>query len=118
MHLVRLRNPHGNGTEWEGSWGDKDEEKCKLISEEDKEKLKVVKSNDGEFYMAFSDFLEFFGELDVVHIRPDSMLKNGCMGKTDVFHFNGKWEGETAGGCINDRGESLLQKLVAQCPPR
>ena len=104
MQLVRLRNPHGNKNEWEGAWGDKDEEGWKLISEEDKEKFKIVKNNDGEFYMAFDDFLAFFGELDVVHIMPDSMLKNS--GKTDVFHFNGRWEGETAGGCLNDRGES------------
>ena len=103
VHLVRLRNPHGNGTEWEGSWGDKDDENWKSISEEDKEKFKVVKNKDGEFYMAFGDFLEFFGKLDVVHIRPDSMLNCGGKNeKMEVFHFNGSWEGETAGGCGND----------------
>ena len=53
--------------------------------------------------MAFGDFLRYFGELEVVHVRPDSMVVDG--GKTkrwDVFHFSNKWEGETAGGCGND----------------
>ena len=119
MHLVRLRNPHGNGTEWEGSWGDKDDENWKSISEEDKEKFKVVKNKDGEFYMAFGDFLEFFGKLDVVHIRPDSMLDCGGKNeKMEVFHFNGSWEGETAGGCGNDGwGEFHLLPLLQVLKP-
>ena len=99
MQLVRLRNPWGNDKEWKGNWGDKDE-KWKSISEEEKEKFKVVKSNDGEFYMAFDDYVELFVILVVVHIRPDSMLD--CGGKMEVFHFNGSWKGETAGGCGND----------------
>ena len=111
VNLVRLRNPWGNQKEWEGAWGDKDQDNWKLISEEDKKKFKIVKSGDGEFYMAFDDFLTFFKEVNIVHIQPDSMLKNWGGGKTDVFHFNGKWEGETAGGCINDRGESHSKQV-------
>ena len=101
--LVRVRNPHGNEDEWKGAWGDKDEIRWRLISDADKQRLKIVKKNDGEFFMAFGDFLRYFGELEVVHVRPDSMVVEG--GKTkrwDVFHFSSKWEGETAGGCGND----------------
>ena len=108
VQLVRLRNPWGNDKEWKGNWGDKDE-KWKSISEEEKEKFKVVKSSDGEFYMAFDDYVELFVVLVVVHIRPDSMLSSDLRhpgghsgGKMEVFHFNGSWKGETAGGCGND----------------
>ena len=116
---MRLRNPWGNDKEWKGNWGDKDE-KWKSISEEEKEKFKVVKSSDGEFYMAFDDYMELFGVLDVVHIRPDSMLSSDLRhpgghsgGKMEVFHFNGSWKGETAGGCGNDGwGEFHLLSLL------
>ena len=103
MRLVRVRNPHGNEDEWRGAWGDKDEDRWRRISEADKKQLKIVKKNDGEFFMAFGDFLRYFGELEVVHVRPDSMVVDGMRTKRwDVFHFSSKWEGETAGGCGND----------------
>ena len=70
MQLVRLRNPWGNDKEWKGNWGDKDE-KWKSISEEEKEKFKVVKSSDGEFYMAFDDYVELFVVL-VVELAHES----------------------------------------------
>ena len=103
VRLVRVRNPHGNEDEWRGDWGDKDEDRWSLISDADKQKLKIVKKNDGEFFMAFGDFLQYFGELELVHVRPDSMaVDSGKTKRWDVFHFSSKWEGETAGGCGND----------------
>jgi len=110
VRLVRVRNPHGNEDEWKGAWGDKDEKHWGLISKEDKNRLNIVKKSDGEFFMAFGDFLRYFGELEVVHVRPDSMVVEGGMTKRwDVFHFSNGWEGETAGGCGNDSIDSFLK---------
>ena len=106
VRLARVRNPHGNEDEWKGAWRDTDEKRWSMVGKEDKH-LHVAK-NDGEFFMEFRDFVRYFGEMEVVHVRPDSMVVEG--GKTkrwDVFHFANKWEGETAGGCGNDSiGES------------
>jgi len=41
VRLVRVRNPHGNEDEWRGAWGDKDEDRWSLISDADKQKLKI-----------------------------------------------------------------------------
>ena len=101
VRLARVRNPHGNEDEWKGAWRDTDEKRWSMVGKEDKH-LHVAK-NDGEFFMEFRDFVRYFGEMEVVHVRPDSMVVEG--GKTkrwDVFHFANKWEGETAGGCGND----------------
>ena len=106
VRLARVRNPHGNEDEWKGAWRDTDEKRWSMVGKEDKH-LHVAK-NDGEFFMEFRDFVRYFGEMEVVHVRPDSMVVEG--GKTkrwDVFHFANKWEGDTAGGCGNDSiGES------------
>ena len=68
-----------------------------------KNKLKLTKDSDGEFYMNFNrDFLRYFGELELVHLTPGSMAEEKSSEKYDVFPFQGKWAGETAGGCGND----------------
>ena len=105
VRLVRVRNPHGNEKEWKGRWRDSDEESWKMIHSKDKQGFKVgeKEKGDGEFFMEFRDFLNYFGELEVVHVRPDSMVVDGGKAKHwDVFHFSSKWEGKTAGGCGND----------------
>ena len=77
--------------------------KWNLISSEVKKKLKLEKDSDGEFYMNFNrDFLKYFGELELVHLTPGSMGEEKSSEKYDVFPFQGKWTGSTAGGCGND----------------
>ena len=97
MRLVRLRNPHGNEEEWRGKWSDSDRGWDK-ISEGDKRRFNITKKNDGEFYMAFDDFLLYFGEVEVVHVRPGRERGE----RWEVFSFSSKWQGRTAGGCGND----------------
>ena len=46
------------------------------------------------------DFLRYFGKLELVHLTPGSMSEENE--RYDVFPFQGKWAGETAGGCGND----------------
>uniref|UniRef100_A0A183TT36 Calpain catalytic domain-containing protein n=1 Tax=Schistocephalus solidus TaxID=70667 RepID=A0A183TT36_SCHSO len=47
--LVRVRNPWGNHYEWKGAWADNSKE-WNSVSEEDKKRLKVSFSSDGEFW--------------------------------------------------------------------
>ena len=110
VRLVRVRNPHGNDEEWRGSWSDKDDRNWNKISGRDKERYDIrTRANagnsgwkDGEFYMAFDDFLVMFGEVEVVHVKPSSMEGAELNDRWEVFAFNSKWERETAGGCGND----------------
>merc|ERR1719431_1360782 len=74
--LIRLRNPHGNGREWKGDWSDVDRE-WKNLSSSVKLELGLTFDNDGEFYMNFNrDFLTFFGDVEVVHLTPTSMVED------------------------------------------
>ena len=78
----------------------------KNINEYVKEELGLAIEDDGEFYMNFDeDFLKYFGEVEIVHKTPDSMMEeedqNGSR-KYSIIRFEGAWRDETAGGCGND----------------
>ena len=53
--LLKLRNPWGEG-EWTGAWSDK----WKGWTPELKTELKVVNSDDGQFFIALEDYLTHF----------------------------------------------------------
>ena len=60
LRLVRIRNPWGR-TEWSGAWGRESEKWTASL----RDKLPMTSSNDGTFWMAYSDVLMRFGEIDV-----------------------------------------------------
>jgi calpain len=108
--LIRLRNPHGNGREWKGDWSDQDRE-WRNLSSSVKESLGLTFDNDGEFYMSFNrDFLKYFGEVEIVHLTPTSMVEDQrSKVKYEVFYFHGEWRGQSAGGCGNDHVSNFVQ---------
>ncbi|XP_072367399.1 calpain-2 catalytic subunit-like [Scyliorhinus torazame] len=96
--LIRIRNPWGQ-VEWTGSWSDNgaewdsipDEERARLCNE----------SDDGEFWMSFTDFLQNFSRVEICNLTPDS-LSSDEVGKWSMMMYNGSWRtGSTAGGCRN-----------------
>uniref|UniRef100_A0A8C3H120 calpain-2 n=1 Tax=Corvus moneduloides TaxID=1196302 RepID=A0A8C3H120_CORMO len=96
--LVRLRNPWGE-VEWTGSWSDNAPE-WNYVDPKQKQALdKQV--DDGEFWMAFSDFQRQFSRLEICNLTPDTLSSNE-VNKWDLTLFNGQWRrGSTAGGCQN-----------------
>ncbi|XP_042682006.1 calpain-8-like isoform X3 [Centrocercus urophasianus] len=96
--LVRLRNPWGE-VEWTGAWSDNAPE-WNYIDPKQKQTLdKQV--DDGEFWMAFSDFQRQFTRLEICNLTPDTLTSNQ-VNKWDLTMFNGQWiRGSTAGGCQN-----------------
>ena len=55
--LVRVRNPWGNSVEWTGQWSD-DSAEWKDLSDEEKTHLGLQKEDDGEFFIAYKDFVQ------------------------------------------------------------
>ncbi|XP_031455620.1 calpain-8 [Phasianus colchicus] len=96
--LVRLRNPWGE-VEWTGAWSDNAPE-WNYIDPKQKQALdKQV--DDGEFWMAFSDFQRQFTRLEICNLTPDTQTSNQ-VNKWDLTMFSGQWiRGSTAGGCQN-----------------
>ena len=50
--LIRIRNPWGNETEWNGPWSDGSAE-WRYVPDEEKESIGLNFDTDGEFYMSY-----------------------------------------------------------------
>ena len=63
--VVRLRNPYGNG-EFNGDWSDYSSK----WTPELKKKYNLVIKDDGDFYMAFKDFINYYITLGICKLHP------------------------------------------------
>ncbi|XP_036396565.1 calpain-8 [Megalops cyprinoides] len=99
VQLVRIRNPWGQ-VEWTGPWSD-DSREWDLIPPEEKAKLDHS-ADDGEFWMAYTDFIRQYSRLEICNLTPDTLTSNE-VGRWNHYQFQGMWRvGSTAGGCRNN----------------
>ncbi|XP_072527077.1 calpain-2 catalytic subunit-like [Salminus brasiliensis] len=99
VELVRLRNPWGH-MEWNGAWSDGSKE-WDLVLPEEKGKLDHS-ADDGEFWMAYSDFVQRYSVVEICNLTPDA---SSCeeVQSWNFYQFEGSWKvGSTAGGCGNN----------------
>ncbi|ELU08109.1 hypothetical protein CAPTEDRAFT_90023 [Capitella teleta] len=68
--LLRLRNPWGTKGEWKGDWSDKSY-LWNDVTDSVKEKMKVNKKMDGEFWMTMADFMSHFCRVSICNFTPD-----------------------------------------------
>lgn len=85
MLMIRARNPWGQG-EWKGAWSDESEQ-WNNIPKQEKDDMGFVIDDDGEFWMDFSDFIQYFSSIHIC------MVLN-----TNVFNFLHKWKEHSAAG--------------------
>ncbi|ELU07186.1 hypothetical protein CAPTEDRAFT_98040 [Capitella teleta] len=110
IQLIRLRNPWGRD-EWKGAWSDYSPEWRKM-TETMRKKIGLVKDDDGEFWMAFKDFVKEFDTAYFCHLYPDALTDEVAVDEkrnwwADVFH--NKWvKGISAGGCGNAPDQDLF----------
>ncbi|KAM6959872.1 calpain-1 catalytic subunit [Tautogolabrus adspersus] len=114
--LVRIRNPWGE-VEWTGAWSDSSRE-WDSVDRSVRSRLQN-RSEDGEFWMSFSDFLREFTRLELCNLTADA-LQNTQMKKWSSSLYQGEWRrGSTAGGCRNFPATFWLNpqfKLILQHP--
>ncbi|XP_014773741.1 calpain-5 isoform X1 [Octopus bimaculoides] len=100
VYMVRCRNPWG-GVEWKGAWSDGSPE-WQNVSESTKKELGLtLDHNDGEFWMAFDDFCQFYTDIDICHIVNTKRLTFKMSWKE--FKYKGEWKPPNRwGGCGNN----------------
>ncbi|XP_036393374.1 calpain-12 [Megalops cyprinoides] len=98
--LLRLRNPWGF-VEYCGPWSDKCDDWDKLDSSE-KNKIKLIKAEDGEFWINVEDFSKLFEMVEMCSVNPDSLLEEGhevSPTAWTISSYHGSWvPGCSAGG--------------------
>ncbi|XP_053347691.1 calpain-2 catalytic subunit-like [Clarias gariepinus] len=95
--LVRMRNPWGQ-VEWTGAWSDGSSEWNSV----DPSERPNANAEDGEFCMAFSEFLRQYSRVEICTLTPDA-INSDQVKPWSVTNFNGTWRrGSTAGGCRNN----------------
>lgn len=116
--LVRIRNPWGE-VEWTGAWSDNSRE-WDSIDASSRSRLQN-RSEDGEFWMSFNDFLHEFSRLEICNLTADS-LESSQVKKWSSSLFQGEWRrGSTAGGCRNYPASFWLNpqfKIMLQNPDK
>ncbi|XP_050565515.1 calpain-2 catalytic subunit [Cygnus atratus] len=98
QRLIRIRNPWGE-VEWTGKWNDN----CPNWSGVDPEVRERLtrRHEDGEFWMAFNDFLRHYSRLEICNLTPDTLASDRYK-KWSLLKLDGNWRrGATAGGCRN-----------------
>ncbi|KAM9728773.1 calpain-5 isoform 1-T1 [Menidia menidia] len=109
LHMIRMRNPWGE-KEWSGPWSDSSEEWNK-VSKSEREKLGVTVQDDGEFWMTFDDFCQYFTDLILCRLINTSYLSIHKTWEEEVMR--GSWIHRQdplrnrSGGCINHKSTFL-----------
>ncbi|XP_047235509.1 calpain-5-like isoform X3 [Girardinichthys multiradiatus] len=105
LQMIRMRNPWGE-KEWSGPWSDSSEEWNK-VSKSEREKLGVTVQDDGEFWMNFDDFCQYFTDLILCRLINTSYLSIHKTWEEEVMR--GSWVHRQdplrnrSGGCINHK---------------
>ncbi|XP_073718216.1 calpain-2 catalytic subunit-like [Misgurnus anguillicaudatus] len=109
VQLVRLRNPWGH-KEWTGAWSDNSSE-WNNVRPEQKVKLNYS-AEDGEFWMAYSDFVLHFSVLEICNLTPDTLTSDKVR-RWNYCQFDGTWKvGSTAGGGIDNPCSHFLPPVM------
>ncbi|CAH1801821.1 unnamed protein product [Owenia fusiformis] len=99
--LIRVRNPWGDSTEWNGPWSD-GHSNWDNVDDSVKKAVGFTEKGDGEFWMSFDDFCAQFNQVTICTTGPDfdgdgDADQGGC-----IMYEHGEWKEDTAGGCRND----------------
>ncbi|KAL6461994.1 hypothetical protein MHYP_G00301390 [Metynnis hypsauchen] len=95
--LVRMRNPWGQ-VEWTGAWSDGSAEWNSV----DPSERPNANAEDGEFWMAFSEFVRQYSRIEICTLTPDAITGDSVK-PWSVCNYGGTWRrGSTAGGCRNN----------------
>lgn len=109
VRLIRLRNPWGKCA-WKGPWS-ADSDEWKSVSAEVKEKVGLKTYDDGEFWIPYKSFIDFFNVFECCHVVNAPNVSSCETYMWNFYEQTGGWLGTTAGGCGNNM-ESFVNNIM------
>lgn len=104
IQLIKVRNPLGTSTEYIGSWCF-DSPEWSEVTPQELERIKL-KTNEGEFWISYNDFIKTFSHLEIVHLDSDTSRDEPSLHNKNTWQmriYQGMWQkGVSAGGCRNN----------------
>ncbi|VDI02869.1 Hypothetical predicted protein [Mytilus galloprovincialis] len=97
--MVRMANPWGV-KEWNGPWADGSAEWNK-IGQTEWTKLGLKFQQEGEFWMAFDDFVSYLTNVDVCHFVNTAIISLKKSWNESIMHSEWSVQGRN-GGCVYD----------------
>ncbi|KAL3886449.1 hypothetical protein ACJMK2_026437 [Sinanodonta woodiana] len=95
LMMLRLSNPWGP-SEWTGPWS-KGAPEWQKVKQSEWQKLGLSLERDGEFWMAFDDFVKHYSNVDIHHFENTSFFAFKKSWQENIFH--GEWNvSERSGG--------------------
>ena len=97
--LIKLRNPHGSGTEeeWAGAWSDMDSvrwtKRLQNLADYDVESKKEKDKFDGVFWMCVDDMATEFSRIDVCRVFDSNIWKEFEVIKVFLIVYKGNNSG-------------------------
>nr|XP_002120374.1 calpain-A-like [Ciona intestinalis] len=103
VKLVKLRNPWGGKNEWKGDWSD-DSFTWHYIPDDVKYSMGYENRDNGEWWMSFDDFTNYFTDVTFCTVGPDFDSDGKPTGDRWLLStVQGNWvNGRTSGGSRND----------------
>lgn len=86
--MLRIRNPWGNETEWNGAWSDGSPE-WRYIPDDEKDAIGLNFEQDGEFWMSYKDFRRYFDQLEICNLTPEALDEDDTCPRWQVGTFKG-----------------------------
>ncbi|KAK6762376.1 hypothetical protein RB195_023187 [Necator americanus] len=106
IRMIRLQNPWGE-KEWNGPWSD-DSEEWEQVAESQKHSLGITVDEDGEFWMPWYSFVQYFTDISVCQLFNTKVFSSSRRYYEEIFY--GEWTtngvksgapNDFAGGCLN-----------------
>lgn len=104
IQLIKLKNPLGISSEYSGPFL-KDSPEWTEIHPQEMDRI-IAKTQDGEFWMPYSEFIKTFTNLEIVHLDSDTSRDEPSLQNKNTWQmrlYQGSWQkGVSAGGCRNN----------------
>lgn len=104
IQLLKLKNPLGPASEYLGPFA-KDSAEWAEVHPVEIDRI-LSKTQEGEFWMPYSEFIKTFTHLEIVHLDNDTSRDEPSLQNKNTWQmrlYQGNWQkGVTSGGCRNN----------------